>query len=277
MGSVTRGKWFLLPLPLAILCMGAFAAAGPARDAVLVACILAAKLFALVGFVMAATRFSWGDRLHAAWWLLAFNMVLLLGKDLVFGTAAGLTLGPATGAYEPVRTVMLVVANVASTAATLLLARAFRDTGLDEVAAKPSHRVASMSLVPVAFVVFLAGMHGQIWEWSAGIWHMVLVVVIPNLADFVCFAAIGPIALTAFSLRGGALAWPWALLAVGNAMWLVWDLAATVSTPSGAAVELFRLLALGYTGTAGLEQWWCLRPRAQISAEKRQMGPFDSA
>ncbi|HWL87574.1 MAG TPA: hypothetical protein VNO21_17340 [Polyangiaceae bacterium] len=260
MARAPWAKWFLLPLPLAALFMGVYAVSGSASDCVVTTGVLVGKLFTLVAFVLAATRFSWGDRLHAAWWLLAFNMTLLLAKDVFFG---GRFFCPQVDieadSEATVRAVMVAAANVASTVAMLLLARAFRNAGLAAVASKPIHRLVKVGVVPIAFAIFIVTVREQMAGVSADVLHTFLAVVIPNFADFVSFAVIGPLALTAFFLRGGSLAWPWALLALGNAMWLFWDLATTMTHLSGVSVEVVRLLALGYTGSAGLEQWWALR------------------
>ena len=43
------------------------------------------RVLAAVACVLAALRYSPGDRLHAAWLLFALNLVLLLAKDVLFG------------------------------------------------------------------------------------------------------------------------------------------------------------------------------------------------
>ncbi|WP_394840231.1 hypothetical protein LVJ94_25435 [Pendulispora rubella] len=254
-------KWFLLPVPLVILFIIVYLLAGPDSAALVAGCILAAKLFTLVSFVLAATRFSWGDRLFVAWWLLALNMTVLLLKDLFLGQS-GDVVGTGFSIEEQSFVVgaMLAIANTASTVAMVLLARAWPDSGLEAVATpSPGQRLLKLAVVPLAVLVFVVAMRENVRHLPPDLPRTIMLVIIPNVADLVCLSLIGPIALTAFWLRGGALSWPWALIALGNAFWLVWDLATSMSHLTGVAAEVLRLLALGYTGSAGLEQWWLLR------------------
>ena len=264
-------KWFLLPVPLVILYVVVHLLAGPDSAPVVTGCILAAKLFTLVSFVLAATRFSWGDRLFVAWWLLALNMTLVLLKDLCSGQPfelVGTSISLDVQSYAIGG--MLSAANMASTVAMVLLARAWSDSGLEEVTTpSPVHRLLKLAVVPLAVLAFVVVTRDNIRHLPPDLARTIMFIVIPNVADLVCLSLIGPIALTAFSLRGGALSWPWALLALGNTFWLLWDLATSLSHLSGVVVEVVRLLALGYTGSAGLEQWWCLRHTSAPETETR--------
>ncbi|WP_394840612.1 hypothetical protein LZC95_26290 [Pendulispora brunnea] len=244
-----------------ILFVVVYLLAGPDSASVVAGCILAAKLFTLISFVLAASRFSLGDRLFVAWWLLASNMTLLLLKDLFLGQSVDVV-GTGFSIEEQSFAVgaMLSMANIASTIAMIMLARAWPDSGLEAVATpSPRQRLLKLAVVPLAVLVFFLAMRENMHHLPPDLLRTIMLVVIPNVADLVCLSLIGPIALTAFWLRGGALSWPWALLALGNAFWLVWDLATSMSHLTGVAAEVLRLLALGYTGSAGLEQWWLLR------------------
>jgi len=145
--------------------------------------------------------------------------------------------------------------------ATVLLARTWRESGMDIDPSKV-HRLAKLAVVPIAFAIFVVAMRDNMRKLPADVWQTITLVVIP-VADLVCFSLIGSLALTAYSLRGGALALPWAMFALGDALWVLWDIA-TVAHLSGAFMEAIRILALSYTGGAGLQQWWVLRPRARL-------------
>ena len=273
MQHAPQARWFLLPLSLLVAFLGAHWLAGPASVGVVAMSVLLGKLLALVGFVLAATSFSWGDRMHVIWWLFVLNMVLLLGKDLCFGPSAvqcpGLDLSP-----ESTRAavgIAVTIANIASTAATVLLARTWREAGL-EVESSKMRRVVKLAVVPIAFALFVVAMRENVRKLPADVWQTISLVIIP-FADLVCFSLIGPLALTAFSLRGGALALPWAMFALGSAFWVLWDIATSMSHLSGVAVEAVRILALGYTGSAGLEQWWILRAHPRGAGLPKESGP----
>ncbi|WP_394824788.1 hypothetical protein [Pendulispora albinea] len=258
-------KWFLLPLPLLALFLGAEWLAGPATGDVVRGGVLLGKFFTLIGFALAATRFSWGDRMHRIWSLFVLNMVGLLGQEFYFGYVSvrwpELALSPE--AARPVLGVVLLIANIASTMATVLLARTWREAGLEVESTKLRH-MAKLAVVPIAFAIFVVSMRENLQREPADVWDTIVLVILP-FGDFVCFSLIGPLALTAFSLRGGSLALPWAMFALGSAFWVAWDVATTMSHLSGVAIEAMRILALGYTGCAGIEQWWVLRPQARFA------------
>jgi len=259
MPYVRQAFWFLLPLGLAVVFLGAYAASGEAHVATTASAIRLMKGFALVGFFMASTRFSWGDRMHTVWSLFVINMVFLLSKDLLFGySPQGLGLRFSVEWQRAAFGIMVLIANIASTAATVLLARTWREAGL-EIAPSRSRQVAKFAVVPFASVLFVVGLRANLHRLPADDpWMTVLLILVP-FGDLLCFSLIGPLAVTAFSLRGGALATPWAMYALGAGLWLVWDMANSMSHLSGVVIEINRVLALGYTGGAGIAQWWVLR------------------
>ncbi|WP_394846999.1 hypothetical protein LZC95_05970 [Pendulispora brunnea] len=259
MPYVRQASWFLLPLGLAVVFLGAYAVSGEDRAATIANGILLMKLFALVGFTMATTRFSWGDRMHTVWILFVLNMVLLLSKDLLFGySQQGLGLHLSREWQKAMYAIMVSIANIASTAATVLLARTWREAGL-EISPSRSRQIAKLAVVPFAALLFVVGLRANLQRLPPDdMWKTTLLVLVP-FGDLLCFSLIGPLAVTAFSLRGGALATPWAMYALGAGLWLVWDMANAFAHLSGVIVEVNRVLALGYTGGAGIAQWWVLR------------------
>ncbi len=255
-----------MPLPLLVAYLGSYWLSGPEEG--IATGVLLGKVFTLIGFAMAATRFSWGDRMHAIWSLFVFNMALLLGKELFLTPHAvrALVLDLPPESKNTLIGAGSLAANVASTVATVLLAGTLRDAGL-EVEQSKVRRLLKLAMVPIAVVIFVVAMRENARKLPADTWQTIDLMVIP-FGDLVCFSLIGPLALTAFSLRGGALALPWAMFAMGSAFWVLWDVATSMSHLSGVFVDAVRILALGYTGGAGIEQWWILRRREEAAAPR---------
>jgi hypothetical protein len=87
-----------------------------------------------------------------------------------------------------------------------------------------------------------------------------------NLGDIVSFSAIAPILLTAIAMRGGALAWPWALVTLSNVGWLLYDLSWSFERQWALSEHTLRIIAEFWRGqgcimafAAGLAQRWAIR------------------
>ena len=92
------------------------------------------------------------------------------------------------------------------------------------------------------------------------------VAVASNLGDIVSFSAIAPILLTAIAMRGGALAWPWALVTLSNVGWLLYDLSWSFERQWALSEHTLRIIAEFWRGqgcimafAAGLAQRWAIR------------------
>jgi hypothetical protein len=88
-----------------------------------------------------------------------------------------------------------------------------------------------------------------------------IISVASDAGDAISFCLIAPVLLTALALRGGKLAWPWAVLFVSLFGWLLFDAAGTVGAWAHAsassvrmAEELARCLACTCNFSAGLLQ-----------------------
>jgi hypothetical protein len=208
------------------------------------------RVGAAAACVAAALRYSWGDRLYAAWLLFALNLFLLLVKDVLFGPHGGelglhLTLAHARGA-------LVVSGNLATVIAMLLLAGAWRATGFGELASagqRLAAQVVSVALAAAttgyAFVVnFTALRHGT----PGAIEH-----VASDVGDFVTFSLVAPLAMVTFALRGGALFWPWLFIVLSKIAWMLFDLILIAHSQQVRPwAELARCVALGLMLAAGV-------------------------
>jgi TRAP-type C4-dicarboxylate transport system permease small subunit len=103
-----------------------------------------------------------------------------------------------------------------------------------------------------------------------------------DLGDLVGFCFIAPVFLTALALRGGLLAWPWALLTAGFMGWVGYDIVNTVvrvlagmnQLPFHLRIlaEVFRSFACTFTFIAGISQRLVLRSSAEMEPPKSARG-----
>src|SRR5207244_3662885 len=82
-----------------------------------------------------------------------------------------------------------------------------------------------------------------------------------TVGDIVSFSLIAPMLLTALALRGGALAWPWALLTASLVSWLGVDAVVFFGpaihlsdAQAKLTLEVFRGLACTFAMSAGFAQ-----------------------
>jgi len=243
--TLAATPWVLVGL---VLCVWSLAPVA-ARPSVLVASVAASKVLAILGCVVAAQTFEPGDYLRRAWLLLAACTMGLFGRDLV-----ALVDGPvaAQGA-------LATLGNGCSVVGTWMLARAWRVAGLEEEEgahpwALPMAALAAALLVTgwpvVSDVQALA--HGDVFA---------VVPLASDLADTIVLTLLAPLLRTTIALKGGVLRWPWALLTLGNLLWLAFDalyglLGVLHVDPSRTrfATEGLRVLATLYACSAGLAQ-----------------------
>src|SRR5262249_3586395 len=95
-----------------------------------------------------------------------------------------------------------------------------------------------------------------------GAWHL-----ISDVADATAFSLVAPIALIAWSFRGGRLFWPYAYLTACSLSWLLFALSESLGAPLGIAaaerlalVDFFRTLACTLNLAAALAQRLALAP-----------------
>jgi len=88
------------------------------------------------------------------------------------------------------------------------------------------------------------------------------------------FSLVAPIALMAWTLRGGSLFWPYLYLTACTFTWMLYDMTDSLAGPLGLGPaqartieELWRCLACGLHFAAGMAQRWTVRgvaPRATV-------------
>jgi hypothetical protein len=227
------------------------------RPSVLVAAVASSKVLAILGCVVAAQTFESGDYMRRAWLLIAACTVGLFGRDLV-----ALVNGPvaAQGA-------LATLGNGCSVVGTWMLARAWRVSGLEEE--KAAHPWA-LPAAALAAALLVTG-----WPVVGDVQALVrgdVFAVVPlasDLADTIVLTLLAPLLRTTLALEGGALRWPWALLTLGNLLWLLFDalygvfgLLQVDPSRTRFATEGLRVLATLYACSAGLAQRRAVRAAA---------------
>jgi hypothetical protein len=205
---------------------------------------------ASAGCVAAALRFGRRDRLRWAWLLMGLSYGIGFGCRLAIGGDTGVPqMSPLVGALW---SFLMLLMNVAGVASLVVFARVWSGTGL-----APAWRVRSTVLLlalglfvdgRAALDAVVAAAHGD--RQSLGLF-------ISAVSDIASIALIGPVLATALAMRGGLLAWPWALQLVCCFFWLVDD--ATVFLPGRWEARgdlVCRMLGTQYGLAAALAQRW---------------------
>jgi hypothetical protein len=163
----------------------------------------------------AARTFEPGDHMRAAWILLTGSFALLGAGDVAARVA-----GPGTG--PALQGLLVVAANVAGVAATWVLARTWRVAALALDAGGGTRGLVQAIAVGLAAAVTIPAVVTSLPGALAG--HgAALIDVASSLGDLLVLAMLAPILLTALSLRGGLVAWPWAFLSVAAVAWILVD------------------------------------------------------
>lgn len=226
------------------------------------------KLAAAGGCLTAASRYRRGEYLGVAWLLLGLDYSLLFLKDLLFGRV--LNLASMTEATNgTLRAIVDSVANGLAAVSSVMMARAWSVAGIALPGSRRSQRLLLGLAITVAVAIVGWGTLNQLPGLRAGN-REVIASVISSVGDIVCFSVIAPLLLTAIAMRGGALAWPWALLTASNFAWLLYDVAWSFQpqwhlepTTLRTIAELWRAVACALVLAAGLAQRWTVRSFAR--------------
>ena len=222
------------------------------------------KLFGAAGCFIAASRYRRREYMGIAWYLIGIDYFLLFVKDMLFGRTIHLpNIDPELA--STLRVIFVIIGNAGSAIGCVMLARVWHVAG---IALPGSRRLQyAAMLVGIAFAVALVG-------W--GTWQDIgnlrsgdkesYVAIASNLGDIVSFSAIAPILLTAIAMRGGALAWPWALVTLSNVGWLLYDMSWSFERQWALSEHTLRIIAEFWRGqgcimafAAGLAQRWAIR------------------
>jgi hypothetical protein len=171
--------------------------------------------------VVTARRIGFGDRLAVAWLSFGISQFFLLVTGLYVGDTTRTMNVNFPPTVEFIRNSFTFAANLFNVIAYVLFARVWSGTGL-----QPRWRWLA-TVLSILAAVAVAGhtawgdlllartLHGDAFGN-----------LFSDVGDIISLSIIGPLAVTAIALRGGALAWPWTLLTLSSCAWLVYDVGA---------------------------------------------------
>ncbi len=221
----TRYVW-LAAIPVAgAVAVAALAAALGGEPELWFTTQLVAQSLATAGCLAAAAAFERGDFMFRAWLLSALSFLLPVVNKLTIGPHGDWLSGPSVRALQ---VGYILAVNAAAVGSALLFVGAFFRAGL----ALTGSRVRSALDAAAVLVVGLGlGVPTLLRDGAdalvAGGASQAFFDAVSVAGDIVCFVLVAPLFRIARQFRGGALQWPWGLLAASNLCWLVYDAAAT--------------------------------------------------
>jgi hypothetical protein len=255
-------RWLLglLPLAGALVVFTVVATAGTSAPGVILAVNVLVLLAATVGCMLATASFDQGDYLWRAWALNTLSNGVLVVDLLLFGPTSHFATRNLSHGSGLVSALLSTIANISAVAMVVLVGRAWSVAGLDLQVSTTKRWAAFAASIVVALLIAGPGAWNDLQGALVGQGDA-LSGLISDLGDIATLAVLAPLVLTALALRGGSLAWPWALLAVSTLGWLLFDgigtLAPLLHAPGPQLRPLedaFRALASLATLSAGLLQ-----------------------
>lgn len=231
--------------------------------------VIFVKTLATAGCLYAAFGFHRGDYLRRAWILLGFSYFLLLAIDLFFAPPAHTGVTGFSPTVMRLRGSIVLLSNLAAVAGLFMLARTWREAGLEPPGSPLSRRLMAVGFAVVTMVVVGQSIYFDTRDLAAGNLQG-FAGIASDLGDLISLCLIAPVLWTALALRGGVLVWPWLLLSAAQIGWLLYDAAGTL----GYALhlehgrlrpveELFRSLACTMAMISGVAQRWAISGRKQ--------------
>jgi hypothetical protein len=173
---------------------------------------------AFAGAIAATAALERRDWMFRAWALYA----IAFGLQTVWRIATGPEADPTTAAPQPVVGLLyLVLLNGVAVAGSLLFVLAFTRAGLT-LGTSRARATAELAVVAAIAVVLGAPTLAVALRDAAGPSDVARTFTWV-LGDVLCFALVAPLWRISRAFSGGALAWPWGFLAVGNLGYLVYD------------------------------------------------------
>jgi hypothetical protein len=267
-GLTQRNKTILVAIPIIVaivyLVSQSFFVDEHARKLYFITEIAFMKLLAAAGCFIAASRYRRREYIGIAWYLIGLDYFLLFAKDLLFGKYIHLP-NVDENLASTLRIIFVFIGNAGSAIGCIMLARVWHVAGI----ALPGSRRLQYAAIVVGIGVAIAIVGWGTWQDFGHLrqgdkdsW----VAVASNLGDIVSFSAIAPILLTAIAMRGGALAWPWALVTLSNVGWLLYDLSWSFERQWALSEHTLRIIAEFWRAmgcimafSAGLAQRWAIR------------------
>jgi len=220
--------------------------------------IRAAKVVALFGCLLAALSFAPGEHLRRGWMLQAVSYGLIVLRDGVLHRSLLLPLDDGAGRW--VELGVMTVANAAGVWGAWHMARAWHVAGLDLPGTQKVRAGVRTAAVVMALSITLPSLTVHLPHLADNSPFSIMATV-DALADALSLSLLAPVLLTALSLRGESLVWPWALLSASMFGWLCYDAVYSLSAlmqNSGSQLravgEAFRIYAATAAGAAGIAQ-----------------------
>ncbi|MBJ6765867.1 hypothetical protein JGU66_34365 [Myxococcaceae bacterium JPH2] len=236
-----------------------------------------AGLLAVFGTVAAAMAFGQGDYLRKVWAGFSSGAILSLVSTALrsYWLHAVPDVPFTESPLLPLRMVVVVLANISTTYALILLAMTYRQSGLQPPSSARTHLLWGLMAVAALAVggpplVTEARHLGA----SSTLTYSAIIVIASTLADMATILLVVPILRVAYMLRGGRLAWVWWAMGISGAVWLAYDarewLPVVLPGEPTHAMELLRTLrtsGLALLGLAGWLQRSALGPQHEASAD----------
>ena len=267
-----RYRWLAgFPLLYAVVFVAVAAALGEGEmlDVFVRGQLLLVRVLAIFGCIAAARAFSRGDHLRTAWLWLAAATVIVLARDLLRLPPISLPPSSAGGAGWVIAG-LGVASNLALLAGVWLLARAWKVAGIPLPGGRGG--AIAVTVAAAALALFFAGPGALEHGARSGADIASVTLFVSAVVDILSLCLLAPLLLTAIALRGGPVAWPWALVTASTFSWLLYDAAAL--TPFVAPewfplADVFRGLAQNFLFAAGVAQ------RLVVERVNREAGAGD--
>lgn len=216
-------------------------------------------LLAAVASGIAAARFGWWrEHVGRAWTLFSLEFVCLLINYILRRVAPD-----AAVALEGT----LIAANLAQISACWLMARILTSAGIGYMISPFKRTLLTLAALTVALLLCNEALLAQ-WDLlRSGRLHAGSL--ISTLADVITFTLVAPLAISAFTLRGGQLSWIFGFLALSIFGWMVNTGAQTIASPLGGDASALRGVRLAGVAIAALFN--AAAATAQVMAANRAM------
>jgi hypothetical protein len=229
-----------------------------AAPALLVALSVVPYALATAGAALAFTAFERGERMRWAWLFAGLGHFIggatcaLLRRPPLHVWAAEL----GSDALNSVGLVGDVFLNLFSVLGLVILAQAWRSLAPSprwfRLATALAFAVGALAVGPSLGRLVPQALAGANYDaWSS---------LISSAGDLTAITMIGPLAVTAIIMRGGALVWVYRLLTASTLSWLLFDAAGLLDGRPQQLVDLvFASLGMTYLGAAGAAHWRVVR------------------
>jgi hypothetical protein len=216
-------------------------------------------LLAAAGCFAGASAFSSGERMRLAWLSLAVANVFGSLPVIVFGKPPvhmpfGPVLSPTSFAILIAFDILL---NIFTVLGLVFFAQVWRSLGVRS----RWYPIATLAAFGVGAAVAGPALLESFRHLADVGVRTTLADIISSTGDLIGITMIGPLAVTAFAMRGGALVWPFVFLTAGTVSWLCYDGVALIKGVELQMTADFGLAALGLmlTGAAGIAHRRALR------------------